>query len=175
MRCQIRLCGSFPTITSDAQTEVDTSQNAPSDWLLVDVASTISRSAAKSDNADTSSSISLASSWVAICTSEDNCFVERAIFKLKDHDTEYYLPGVNLKKGSRVLASDNETILEVAAPPQRYETDVIIELGTEKARLIVTPSHRVPAFRAASGVVSSVFRAGDLQEGDQVIVNGIPE
>ena len=46
-------------------------------------------------------------------------------------------------KGTKILAADNSTVLEVAATPEHHTARATVLLQTQEAKLRVTPDHRV--------------------------------
>ena len=46
-------------------------------------------------------------------------------------------------KGTKILAADGATILEVAAPPEQHTARATVLLQAQEAKLQVTPDHRV--------------------------------
>ena len=73
----------------------------------------------------------------------------------------------DLKKGSQVLAADDETILEVAEPPKVCKTTEVVRLPAGAATLQATP-HQPMQVPDANGELDIVLDvpAGELQEGD---------
>lgn len=118
------------------------------------------------DNASDTSDMS----WISV---RPHCFMSNALFRTISDQTEFYLSGDKLVKGSRVLADDCKTILEVVCKPEQFEVNKVIKLQAGDATLFVTPDHRVPVLRGPSGEPCDV-QAQDIQQGDSVFVNGFP-
>ena len=117
---------------------------------------------------DVASIQSGASQWSV----KQHCFMSDAIFKTCSGNTEYYLMGRDLKKGSQVMAGDGETILEVAAPPEICPATEVVSLQAGGATLRVTPDHpvQVPDARGELDKILYV-RAGQLKVGDSVVLD----
>ncbi|CAE7284014.1 CYB2, partial [Symbiodinium microadriaticum] len=100
------------------------------------------------------------------------CFMPDAIFKIRSCDTEYYLMGTDLKKGSQVVSADGKTILEVAAPPEIRAAKEVVDLHAGAATLCVTPDHpvRVPDARGELDQIL-YLPAGQLKVGDSVVLD----
>ncbi|CAE7749498.1 Cyt-b5 [Symbiodinium necroappetens] len=100
------------------------------------------------------------------------CFMADAIFKIRSCDTEYYLMGTDLKKGSQVVSADGKTILEVAAPPEIRAAKEVVDLHAGAATLCVTPDHpvRVPDARGELDQIL-YLPAGQLKVGDSVVLD----
>ena len=81
--------------------------------------------------------------------------------------------GKDLVKGSRVVATDNETIMEVAREPEVLKETRGFDLQVGDATLQVTADHLVlvpdPQV-SGSGIYAE---AGDLKEGDLVILDSV--
>lgn len=111
-----------------------------------------------------------ADSFISVGT-QGHCFVSDAIFKTMSGQSVFFLPAVALRKGSRVMADDGCTMLEVVAEPEPYKTDTIIELYTESATLSVTKDHRIPIVSQDNGEQREA-RAAELKAGVFVFVDG---
>ncbi|CAE7326845.1 unnamed protein product [Symbiodinium sp. CCMP2592] len=118
---------------------------------------------------DSASSVLSHSSWFSV---KPHCFGTDAIFRTRSCGIDFFLMGKDLVKGSRVLAADNETILEVAAAPEVFQETAGFDLQAGNAALRVTADHLVlvPDPQAESG--NGIYvRAGNLKEGDFVMLD----
>ncbi|CAE7304185.1 unnamed protein product [Symbiodinium necroappetens] len=118
---------------------------------------------------DCASSVLSQSSWFSV---KPHCFVTDAIFRTRSCDIDFFLMGKDLVKGSRVVAADNETILEVAAAPEVFKKTAGFDLQAGNAALRVTADHLVlvpdPQAVSCSGIY---VKAGNLKEGDLVMLD----
>ena len=109
------------------------------------------------------------SSWFSV---KPHCFVVDAIFRTRSCGRDFFLMGKDLVKGSRVVAADNKTILEVAAAPEVFQETAGFDLQAGNAALGVTADHLVlvPDPKAAS--CNGIYvKAGNLKEGDFVMLD----
>jgi len=105
-------------------------------------------------------------SWISVAMENENarCFLPDSLFK-----TEVgYIPGHDLKKGSRVVAADGINILEVVGIA-RDKSQSIMDLRTHGACLRVTPNHRVMVPSQSANRSSSDALAKTLQIGNKVL------
>ncbi|CAE7461126.1 unnamed protein product [Symbiodinium sp. CCMP2456] len=118
---------------------------------------------------DCASSVLSHSSWFSV-KPHGRCFVTDAIFRTRSCGIDFFLMGKDLVKGSRVVAADNETILEVAAAPEVFKETAGFDLQAGDAALRVTADHLVLVSdpQAASGIY---VKAGNLKEGDLVMLD----
>jgi len=114
-----------------------------------------------------------AGSYVSVGTSRTQCFMKEAIFKTTSGDTEFFLYAHELTKGSRVMAADGKTTVEVAAVPELREVDRVVDLQAGSALLSVTPDHRIPMLEEAGGESCDVD-AASLKPGAMIFVDGMP-
>ena len=124
---------------------------------------------------DASSELSR-SSWFSV---QPHCFMLDAIFKTRSYGVDFFLMGRDLKKGSQVVAGDDETILEVAKSLDICRATEIVRLQAGEATLQVTQDHlvqvhnmeqRVMDVKEAVGMEQYVA-AGTLKEGDLVVLD----
>ena len=134
------------------------------------------------DAASSISSGSSGSSWFSV---QPDCFVPESVFKTRGCGTDFFLMGRDLKKGSQVVAGDDETILEVCEVPEVCRATELVHLQAGAATLRVTKDHpvQVPedqedkeyegdADKEEIGVGSCKFvPAGSLKTGDLVMLD----
>ena len=113
---------------------------------------------------DTSSVLSR-SSWFSV---QPHCFMLDSIFKTRSCDLDFFLMGRDLKKGSQVVAGDDETILEVAKNPEICKATEIVRLQAGEATLQVTWDHpvQVPDLKDMQKGAADV---ADEREGERVV------
>ena len=128
------------------------------------------------------SSVLSRSSWFSV---QPHCFMLDAIFKTRSYGVDFFLMGRDLKKGSRVVAGDDEAILEVAKNPEISKATDIVRLQAGAAILQVTQDHlvQVPDLKSLEEGVADVTEvkagvgiakyvaAGTLKEGDFVMLD----
>ena len=128
------------------------------------------------------SSVLSRSSWFSV---QPHCFMLDAIFKTRSYGVDFFLMGRDLKKGSQVVAGDDETILEVAKNPEISKATDIVRLQAGAAILQVTQDHllQVPDLKSLEEGVADVTHvkegagiakyvaAGTLKEGDFVMLD----
>ena len=121
---------------------------------------------------DGTSSVLSNSSWFSV---KPHSFMLDAIFKTRSYVIDFFVMGKDLlKKGSQVVAADNETILEVAEPPKVCEATEVVHLQAAAATLDVTPDHRVQVPDANGELDIGLFvPAGELKEGDLVALDSV--
>ena len=123
------------------------------------------------DDGASASSVSVLSqsSWFCV---KPNCFVLDTIFRTRSCGIDFFLMGKDLTKGSRVVAADDETILEVTTAPEVCKATDGFDLHAGGATLRVTADHMVlvpdPHGVSDKGLY---VKAGDLKEGDLVLVD----
>eukprot|EP00931_Biecheleriopsis_adriatica_P066579 TRINITY_DN40900_c0_g1_i1.p1 TRINITY_DN40900_c0_g1~~TRINITY_DN40900_c0_g1_i1.p1 ORF type:complete len:544 (-),score=90.87 TRINITY_DN40900_c0_g1_i1:63-1694(-) len=109
-------------------------------------------------------------SAISVCTSEGYCFKSDAVFKTVSEAGMELVFASELRKGTTVLAADGNTHITVAAAPQPYKTNRIVELSTGVASLQVTRDHRVPMLDNIQSE-QRVARAIELLPGNFVFVD----
>ncbi|CAE7541503.1 unnamed protein product [Symbiodinium sp. CCMP2592] len=123
------------TLTRQGQAPSDdAASSAESDlteYILVDDGITL---------ASSSSSVLSHSSWFSV---KPDCFMSDAIFKTRSSSVDFYLMGRDLRKGSQVVAGDDETIMEVCEAPVLCQAKEIVRLQAGGATLRVTADHPV--------------------------------
>ncbi|CAE7228975.1 unnamed protein product [Symbiodinium sp. CCMP2456] len=124
-----------------------------------------------------SSSTFSPSTWFSV---KPDCFMPDAIFKTRGAGIDFWLMGRDLRKGSRVVAGDDKTILEVCYAPELRPVKQIVRLQAGAAMLQVTPDHlvEVPStVKDREGGASSLYvEAGSLEKGMFVMLDsGEPE
>ena len=92
------------------------------------------------DDDAASSSVLSRSSWFSV---KPDCFMPDAIFKTRSSGVDFFLMGRDLRKGSQVVAADDETILEVCEAPVLSQATETVRLQAGAATLRVTPDHQV--------------------------------
>ncbi|CAE7541344.1 unnamed protein product [Symbiodinium sp. CCMP2592] len=110
------------------------------------------------------------SSWFMVSrgTVKPHCFMTDAVFKTRGYDVDFFLMGRDLQKGSKVVAGDDVTILQVVKTPEICESSEVVELRAGDAVLQVTPDHLVKTGEPEE----SVYRAaGQLKVGDLVMLD----
>ncbi|CAE7693654.1 unnamed protein product [Symbiodinium microadriaticum] len=139
------------------------------EYILVD------DEAASSSSSSSSSSVLSHSSWFSV---KPNCFMPDAIFKTRDFGVDFFLMGRDLRKGSRVVAGDDETILEVCDAPFLCQAKEVVRLQAGAATLRVTADHsvQVPAADGAmeggtDGGSCRYVPAGSLKPGSLVMLD----
>jgi len=110
---------------------------------------------------DVASILSGSSQWSV----KQHCFMSDAIFKTCSGDTNFYLMGKNLKKGSQVVAGDGKTLLEVAASPEICPATEVVNLQAGGATLRVTPDHPRASPRCKRRAGQDSLRPGGAAEG----------
>ena len=101
-----------------------------------------------------------------------------AIFKTRSGDIEHFLRGRDLRKGSRVVAGDGETIVEVCEAPVLSQAKRFVRLQAGAAMLEVTAEHPVQVPAADDGMDDGegggskrYVEAGKLNKGDLVMLD----
>ena len=118
---------------------------------------------------DGTSSVLSNSSWFSV---KPHCFMLDAIFKTRSYGIDLFLFGKDLKKGSQVLAADDETILEVSEAAKVCKATEVVRLQAGAATLQVTPDHPVQVPDASGKLDIGLFApAGELKEGDLVLLD----
>ena len=92
------------------------------------------------DEVASSSSVLSHSSWFSV---KPDCFMADAIFKTRSSGVDFFLMGRDLRKGSQVVAGDDETILEVCEAPVVCQAKEVVRLQAGAATLRVTADHAV--------------------------------
>ena len=120
------------------------------------------------DEAASSSAVLSHSSWFSV---KPDCFMADAIFKTRSSGVDFFLMGRDLRKGSQVVAGDDETILEVCEAP-------VVRLQAGAATLRVTPEHAVQVPAADGGMEGGAgggscryVPAGSLKPGALVMLD----
>ena len=72
---------------------------------------------------ETASSVLSSSSWFSV--HPHDCFMLDSIFKTRSYSVDFFLMGRDLEKGSKVVAGDDETILEVTKKEICKATDIV--------------------------------------------------
>ena len=139
-----------------ASSSQESNSNNDMDYILV-------------DDSDGTSSVLSNSSWFSV---KPHCFMLDAIFKTRSYGIDFFVMGKDLKKGSQVLAADDETILEVAEAPKVCKATEVVRLQAGAATLQATPDHpvQVPDANGELDIVLDV-PAGELQVGDLVLLD----
>jgi len=108
-------------------------------------------------------------SWVS--ASSPHCFVPESLFMVPMPGGQIvYFPAMMLREGSRVIAADHVTELEVVRKvEQRSDQITVLQAGDAIPPLETTPSHRIIVPEGRDGTGRSEVRAGELQVGDSVI------
>ena len=127
------------------------------------------------DDMASCSSILSRSSWFSV---KPDCFMADAIFKTRSSGVDFFLMGRDLRKGSQVVAADDETILEVCEPPVLSQAKETVRLQAGAATLRVTADHPVQV-TAVDGAVEDgegkgggcYVPAGSLKPGALVMVD----
>lgn len=110
-------------------------------------------------------------SWVSD-NSGPHCFVPGTLFKTTaGPHQDFFLQCQDLVPGSRIVAADDATILEVTKIEMR-EADHIVMLKAGDAVLRVTPCHRVVALADDSDNVTEDVCAGKLLKGRRILGSG---
>ena len=126
------------------------------------------------DDMASCSSILSRSSWFSV---KPDCFMADAIFKTRSSGVDFFLMGRDLRKGSQVVAADNETILEVCEPPVLSQAKETVRLQAGAATLRVTAEHPVQvtavdgAMEDGDGKGGCYAPAGSLKPGDLVMLD----
>ena len=127
------------------------------------------------DDAAASSSALSCSSWFSV---GPDCFMPDAIFKTRSGGIEHFLRGRDLQKGSRVVAEDGETMVEVCEVPVLSQAQGFVRLQAEGAMLEVTAEHPVQVPAADDGMDDGegggskpYVEAGKLKKGDLVMLD----
>ena len=134
------------------------------------------------DDAASISSGSSGSSWFSV---QPDCFVPESVFKTRGCGIDFFLMGRDLKKGSQVVAGDDETILEVCEVPEVCHATELVHLQAGAATLRVTKDHpvQVPEDQADKdkedadkeeigvGMSCTFVPAGSLKRGDLVMLD----
>jgi len=118
-------------------------------------------------DAESCESLTDVASWVSD-SAEQRCFMSQTLLKTAEG---FCMQCKDLRPGSRVIAADGSTILEVIHV-SFHETDRVIILNAGHATLRVTPSHRVVAFKQGSEADTEEVCAGDLKEGRRIMSSG---
>ena len=155
----ISLQPTFAQHGQGASSSEESNSNIEADYILVDD--------------DTLSELSY-SSWFSV---QPHCFMLDAIFKTRKYDTDFFLMGKDLVKGSQLVAGDDKTIVEVAEAPKICKATEVVHLQAGAATLRVTPDHLVQVHDAQGELSGSPYvPAGKLKEGDLVALDsGEPE
>ena len=127
------------------------------------------------DEAASSSSVLSHSSWFSV---KPDCFMADAIFKTRSSGVDFFLMGRDLRKGSQVVAGDDETILEVCEAPVVCQAKEVVRLQAGAATLRVTADHAVQVTATDDAMEGGAGRgscryvpAGSLKPGALVMLD----
>ena len=122
-----------------------------------------------------SSSALSCSSWFSV---QPDCFMPDTIFKTRSGGIEHFLRGRDLQKGSRVVAGDGETMVEVCEAPVLSQAKGFVRLQAGAAMLEVTADHPVQVPAADDGMADGeggaskrYVPAGSLKPGALVMLD----
>jgi len=98
-----------------------------------------------------------------------NCFMPFTLFRM-DAKPVHFLPGRDLQSGSRVLAADDLTVVQVVSVVV-HKSRELLEIEAGEAKLQVTGNHRIVVPSSTQGIQEGIqdVRATDLQIGDSII------
>lgn len=108
-------------------------------------------------------------SWVSL--SSPHCFVPESLFKVPTPGGQViYLPAMMLTEGSKIMAADGVTELEVVCKVEQQSSEItMLQAGDSIPPLYVTPSHRIIVPEVQDDTTQRTVRAEDLQVGDSVV------
>ena len=147
---------------------------APSDDVASRGESDLTEYILVDDEVASSFSLLSHSSWFSV---KPDCFMADAIFKTRSSGVDFFLMGRDLRKGSQVVAGDDETILEVCDAPFLCQAKEVVRLQAGAAMLRVTADHavQVPADGGmkggAGGGSCRYVPAGSLKPGALVMLD----
>lgn len=118
-------------------------------------------------------------SWVCVLSSDRNIFAAGTMLKAKVGQAFEYLQAKDLQKGAQILASDDQSLLEVLDTPEAQRSVELIELWTED-RMLSVARQQLLLFVPASGdplqeeaaSLAQACLAETLHPGDWIKVNG---
>jgi len=119
------------------------------------------------------------SSWVCVPCSDRNVFAAGTMLKAKVGQAFEYLQAKDLQKGAQILASDDQSLLEVLDSPETQTSLELLELSTEDRMLCVArqqlllsaPAVGDPLQEDAASTAQACL-AETLHPGDWIKVNG---
>ncbi|CAE7483096.1 unnamed protein product [Symbiodinium pilosum] len=113
------------------------------------------------------------SSWVCVPNSGFSVFVAGTMLKAKVGQAFEYLQAKDLRKGAQIVASDDQTLLEVLDGPEVQSSDEIVELWTGDRLLRVDRQQQfLVATDEEAAATSQASPAEKLHPGDWIKVNG---
>ncbi|CAE7417405.1 unnamed protein product [Symbiodinium sp. CCMP2456] len=118
------------------------------------------------------------SSWVCVPSSDRNVFAAGTMLKAKVGQAFEYLQAKDLQKGAQILASDDQSLLEVLDTPEAQRSVELIELWTEDRmlrvagqQLLLSAAAGDPLQEEAASTAQACL-AETLHPGDWIKVNG---